>query len=285
VRVVTQARTADDLLGRNIAGSWEDEEIVLPVIERVGQAKPYGDTTAVKLSSFNTNYEKRTVVRFEDGLEVTTLEEARAAKAGVNSALEKRAAVTESLAISLNSIAFNGYNNGANKTYGVLNDPNLSAYVTVEDGAAGDPEWSSKTFIEIINDVKTAMSALRVQSGYNFNPEKDSATLAIAASVVDFLATPNELGTISVKRWLNDTYPNLKIVAVPEFSGANGGANVFYIFADKVSDNSVLGQYVQSVLTLVGVEKKAKGFIESYTNATAGVLVSSPIGVVRYTGI
>ena len=33
------------------------------------------------------------------------------------------------------------------------------------------------------------------------------------------------------------------------------------------------------------VEKKAKVFLEDYSNASAGVLVTQPIGLVRYTGV
>ena len=33
IKIVTASRDADEILGRDFAGSWEDEEIVQPVIE------------------------------------------------------------------------------------------------------------------------------------------------------------------------------------------------------------------------------------------------------------
>lgn len=285
VEVITQARVIDDLVGRDIAGSWEDEEIVLTVKERLTASRLYGDDNSTHHSSWNTNFERRSIVRFEDGLQVGALEEARASKMRINSAAEKRAAVAEGFGINLNDVGFNGYNSGANRTYGILNDPNLSAYVTVAQGAGGATEWTGKTYNEIFNDIKAAMSALRVQSGSNFNPYKDACRLGIAADKIDYLATQNELGSQSVAEAIKKTFPNCEIVAVPQFAGANGGSDVFYLMAETLGGKRVVRQCVQDTLRLLGVEKTAKGFEEAYSCATAGVIVAQPVGIVRYSGI
>ena len=284
IRVVTRARVADRLFGRDIAGSWAQEEIVATVLEHIGQARPYGDKTNNNLASYNTNFERRSIVRFEEDVEVGILEEERSAMMRVNSAAEKRLASAESLAIAMNDVAFNGYNGGANKTYGALNDPNLPSYVTVAQGAGGQTTWPTKTFEEIAADIKTAFAALRVRSGSNFDPENDESVLGIADAAVDMLSTPNQYGK-TVKEWIAENYPKCRIVSVPQFSGANGSANVFYLFAERIRERKVINQYVQDTLRLLGIEKKSKGFIESYSNATAGVLIAQPIGIVRYSGI
>ena len=285
IQVLTRARTADELLGREIAGSWEDEEIVQKISERAGQALPYGDYADTHNADWNPSYERRTIVRFEDGLTVNRLEEARASRIRINSAEEKRAAVAESLAIAMNEVAFVGYNNGANKTYGILNDPNLPNYVTVAQGAGSNTTWASKTFDEIVNDFKVAMSALRIRTGNHFNPNKDAVTVGIASASFDYLQAMNSLGTTSVFEWLKKTYPNIRLVAVPEFDSANSGSNVMYFKAESLGGKKVAGQYIQDVIRLLGVEQHAKGFSEAYSNATAGVLVGQPLGIVRYSGI
>lgn len=285
IRILTQARTADEFLGREIAGSWEDEEIVQKIVERVGQALPYGDYADTHNADWNPSYERRTIVRFEDGLTVNRLEEARAARINLNSAEEKRGSVAESLAIAMNEVAMLGYNDGSNRTYGILNDPNLPSYVTVAQGASNDTVWSSKTFDEIVNDFKVAMSALRVRTGSNFNPNRDSVTVGIASSAFDYLQAMNSLGTTSVFDWLKKTYPNIRLVSMPEFDGANSTSNVMYFKADSLGGKKVAGQYIQDVIRLLGVEQHAKGFSEAYSNATAGVLVGQPLGIVRYSGI
>ena len=284
VKIVTASRDADEILGRDFAGSWEDEEIVQPVIEYTGKPRVYGDKTTFNLASFNINYETRTIVRFEQDVEVGKLEEARASKQRVDAQGVKRDAAATALAINSNDIAFNGYNSGNNKTYGLLNDPNLPAYTAFAQGSAGSTTWASKTFNEIVTDIKAMMSALRVRSGNNFKPEKDPSTLALSVAVVDQLQTVNQLGGTSVLDWLHKTYPACRVTSAVQLDGANATANVAYLFADTIDGKKVIAQYMQDALRLIGVEQKAKGFLECYSNATAGVMLRVPIGLVRYTG-
>lgn len=285
IRVVTKARVADRLLGRDIAGSWSQEEIVATVVEHIGQARPYGDKTNENTAEFNTNFERRTIVRFEEDVEVGILEEERATAMRLSAGAEKRLASAEALAIAMNDVAFNGYNAGMTRTYGILNDPNLPNYTAVATGAGGQTTWASKTFNEICADIKTAFASLRVQSGSNFDPYADESVLGVADNAVDMLSTMNAYGNKSVMEWIKETYPKCRVESVPQFTGANGGADVFYLFAERIGERKVLNQYVQDTLRLLGIEKKSKGFIESYSNATAGVLLAQPIGIVRYTGI
>jgi len=283
IEVVTAAREIDDIAGRTIAGRWEDESVVQTILERTGQARPYGDHTDIPFASWNTNFETRDIVRFEEGSFVGILEEARAAAMNVSSSSEKRTAAAESLAIEMNNVGFFGYNEGNNRTYGFLNDPNLPNYVSVAQGSTATT-WASKTYEEITADIRTAFSALRVKSGNLFKPERDASTIALPVACMEYLNVENALGR-SVYQFIKDNYPNARITSAVQLDGANSGANVFYVFADKINNKRVLDQYVQEVFKLLGVEKKAKGMLEDYTNATAGVIVAQPIGIVRYTGI
>ena len=284
VKVVTQSLDADAILGRDFAGSWEDEELVQPVIEYAGQARPYGDKTNLNLADFNINYESRTIVRMEQDLEVGKLEAARAAKQRVDALGSKRYAASLSLAITANDIAFNGYNASINKTYGLLNDPNMPAYVSLPNGTAGSSDWASKTFNEIVADIKTMMAGLRARSGNNFKPESDAAVLAVGTASIDALDTVNPLGTTSVREWIAKTYPRLRVASAPQLNAANSTDNVAYLFAEELAGQKVIGQFMQDALRLVGVEQKAKGVLESYSNATAGVFLKVPVALVRYTG-
>lgn len=284
IKIVTASRDADEILGRDFAGSWEDEEIVQPVIEYTGKPRVYGDKTTFNLASFNINYETRTIVRFEQDVEVGKLEEARAAKQRVDAQGTKRDAAATALAINANDIAFNGYNAGNNKTYGLLNDPNMPAYTAFAQSSASSTTWASKTFNEIVADIKAMMSALRVRSGNNFKPERDASTLALSVAVVDQLQTINQLGGTSVLDWLHKTYPGCRVTSAVQLDGANSGANVAYLFADTIDGKKVIAQYMQDALRLIGVEQGAKNFKEVYSNATAGVMLRMPIGLVRYTG-
>ena len=284
VKVVTQSLDADSILGRDFAGSWEEAELVQPIIEYAGQARPYGDKTNLNLADFNINYEHRNVVRMEQDLEVGKLEAARAAKQRVDALGAKRYAASLSLAITANDIAFYGYNADINKTYGLLNDPNMPAYATLPNGVSGTSDWASKTFNEIVADIKTMMAGLRARSGNNFKPESDGAVLALGTTVIDSLDTVNPLGTTSVREWIAKTYPRLRVASAPQLNEANAGDNVAYLFADELAGQKVIAQYMQDALRLIGVEQKAKGVLESYSNATAGTFLRVPVGLVRFSG-
>lgn len=291
VNIITAARKIDDLIGRDTIGAWEDEEIVQGVKELTGSATPYGDTTNVPLASWNVNFVTRTVVRFEEGLQVGTLEEARAARMRVNSGEDKRASAAVNLEIQRNGIGFFGYNGGANKTYGYLNDPNLLAYVTAaENAGVTSTQWANKTFLEICADIRGMVVLLRTQSKDTIDPEKTDITLAIATAAVDYLSTTSDFG-ISVRDWLRTTYPRIRVASAPELSAANGGQNVAYMHADTVSnDGSTDGgrvwiQPVPTLFMVVGVARKAKGYEEDYSNATAGAMCKRPYAVTRLTGI
>lgn len=285
VEVVTAAMKIDDIVGRTIAGSFEDEEIVTTIMERTGSAQPYTDTANIPLASWNQNFATQSIVRFEEGLEVGYLENMRAARMRVDTHKEKSRAAALSLAIEHNNVGFYGYANGENRTYGFLNNPNLTPYKTVPTGASGDTVWSKKTFIEITADIITAVSELVNRLAGNFDPIKDDFTLTMSLESTQWLNTMNELGTKSVYQWLKDTYPKMRIESAVQLNGANGGSNVFYMHVDKIGTADVIKQYVQDVFRLIGVEKKAKTIVEDYASATAGVVVLQPLGIVRYSGI
>jgi len=290
VQTITAARKIDDLVGIATMGSWEDEEVVQGILEVTGTSVPYGDYTNVPLASWNLNFEPRTIVRFEEGLKVGRLEEMRAAKMRVNSGESKREGAAQALEIQRNGIGFYGYNSGLNRTYGFFNDPNLPAYITVAASGSGSSTlWANKTFLEIIADIRTAIVGVRTQSQDQIDPEKLPMTLALPTDCVDYLSVVTDFG-ISVRDWLTKTYPKIRVVSAPELNNANSSANVFYLYADAVTDNSTDDhrtwvQAVQSKFMVVGVAKTTKGSEEDYANATAGLMLKRPYAVYRGTGI
>jgi hypothetical protein len=289
IKVLTAARKIDELVGIETIGNWRDEWVVQGIVEPMGYVDVYRDATNIPLSDWNVNWLNRTIVRFEAGVLVGRLEAARAAAANVNSDAEKRAAAVLNLEIYRNLVGFYGFNSGSNNTYGLLNDTSLLAYTTVAAGAAGYT-WAVKTFLEITQDIITAMNQLQAQSQDVIDPFSVPTTLGIPMQVAQQLSKLNELGTLSVKGWINQTYPKCRIVSAPQFGAANGGANVFYLFADSVEDGGTddkrtFAQIVPTKFMALGVEQRAKSYLEDFTNATAGVFLKRPYAVTRWSGI
>jgi hypothetical protein len=289
VKIITAARKIDELIGIETIGNWRDEWIIQGVIEPMGNIAVYKDGTNVPLADWNPSWNQRTVVRFESGVQVGRLEQERAAAAQINSDAEKRAASMLNLEIFRNLVGFYGFNAGANNTYGFLNDPVLPAYITVATGVGG-LTWAVKTYLEIQQDLITAFNQLQVQSQDNIDPQAVNTTLAIPFNVAQYLSKQNSLGTQSVMEWLRKTYPKCRVVTAPQLASANGGANVFYLYADTVEDGGTddkrtWAQVVPAKFMALGVEQRAKSYIEDFTNATAGVMLKRPYAVCRYTGI
>lgn len=290
VRVMTAARKIDELIGITTAGKWDDEEVIQGVLEPLGEAALYGDDTTIPLGSWNVNFERRTVIRWEKGINVGMLEDARTARVRINNAAEKRAAAALALDIVRNRVGFYGFNGGNNRTYGFLNDPSLPAYVTAAaTGSGSSTLWANKTFLNITADLRGMFARLRSASKDQIDVEKEPTTLALGTGSIDFLSVTSDFG-ISVRKWLSDTYPKCRVVSAPELDAANGGANVAYLYADKVNDGgsdggATFAQIVPAKFQALGTEKKAKSYIEDFSNATAGVFVKRPFAVQRLTGI
>jgi len=289
VRVLTAARRIDEIVGVTTAGKWDDEEVIQGILEPLGEASPYGDYTNIPLGSWNLNFERRTVVRWEKGIKVGLLEDARSARVRVNNAAEKRSAAALALDIMRNKVGFYGYNGGANRTYGFLNDPSLPAYSNfAATGTGSTTTWSTKTFLNITADIRGMFAALQNQSQDQIDPERTPTTLAVATAVFQYLSVTSDFG-ISVRDWLAKTYPKCRVISAPELNAANGGANVAYLFADSVEDGGSDGgatfvQIVPAKFQALGTEKQAKGYVEDFSNATAGIMVKRPFAVVRRSG-
>ena len=293
VNVMTVVRKADQVAPVVTAGEWHLEEVVLKTMEHTASPQLYSDHGGVPLVSFNETYERRQVVRFELGVQHAQLADARAAATGTSPQNEKRVALAEGFEILRNDIAFNGFNVGTGKTYGILNDPNLPAYVSVATGAGADTTWASKDAVEIINDLSTALAALEVQAGGNIDPTMNAIILEIPLAFNSYLTRSDSSFTNgkTPMEWLKENYPTVKVVTVPQFTGANAGESVFYLKAVSVDNSGTDGG--ESMIQVVPAKMRAMGSVpnekggstEGYTAAYAGVFTKRPYAVVRYSDI
>lgn len=290
IKVMTAARNIDDIIGVKTVGQWEEQEIVQGIVEPMSTATEYGDFTNIPLSNYNANFVKRTIVRGEMGMQVGLLEEGRSAAMRLSAAETKRQGSAVSLEIMRNAIGFYGWFNGNNQTFGFLNDPLLPAYIptSVTGGWGGE----NGNFQTITGDIRMAIIQLRTQSQNQIDPKKIQMTMAVAMNKVDYLSVTTDFG-VSVDDWLKQTYGKIRVTSAPELQGANGSDDVFYLFAEEIpaevdgstDGGEVIVQLVQTKFVTLGVEKRAKSYIEDYANATAGTLVKRPWAIVRVTGI
>ena len=292
VEFQTAPRMIDELIGMVTIGSFEDEQLIIRASELFSQAVPYQDLTPVPFSSYNIIFNVRTVVRFEQGMQVGYLENARLARINVNTDDEKRRAAQRALEIQRQYVGMYGYNSNSSLTYGMLNEPQLSNYVAVPAGASGQTQWAYKTYNEIWNDILNAVTQLQIASGGRIDAFRAPMTLALANTVIPYLNVQNALSSKTIKSTIMETFSNIRIIPVPEFSGANGGLNVGYLYAEEIQDEmgstddgKTWMQLVPAKSVFLGVRKDVKYYAEDYANALGGVYLKRPVAVTRFTGI
>ncbi|EJD6506532.1 DUF2184 domain-containing protein [Providencia rettgeri] len=284
IRTATRVRVLDEITGVLNAGEWHDEEIILNVATPTGKAELYGDHTNVPLASYIQDQERRGIVRFEQGFQVGKLEEARQSAAGFEAAAEKRNSATESLEQGRERIGYYGFNSPETRVFGLMNEPNLPAYETASK------KWKGGTFADITQDITDMFSRIEMSSGGIIKDDiAITLTLPLGYRSTLNVANPVARGE-TVYQWVKENYPNLRFVFSPEFVGANGGADVAYMFADTIDDGSTatsatILQVVPVKYQLLGSQAQIKGYLEDATNATAGVFVTRPWAITRLTGI
>lgn len=283
IRTATRVRVLDEITGVVTAGNWHDEEVVANVATPVAKAELYGDNSNIPLANYLSGTERRGIVRYEQGFQVGRLEEARQGAYGYDAANEKRNAATESLEESRERTGYYGFTDDETRVFGLLNDPNLPAYQTGND-------WTGSDFAGITADIADMFGDIEERSGGRI-VDDTPATMVLPTGYRRYLNVSNPTGQgETVKQWLDVNYPNTRLIFSPEFVGANGGANIVYLFADNVdvedeATSATILQIVPVRYQVLGSENQIKGYLEDATNATAGVLVARPWALTRMTGI
>lgn len=283
LRVATQIRNIDEIVGITTIGRWEDEKISMRIAEPVAKAELYGDFSNIPLADYRSDVESRGVVRFEQGFMVGKLEDARQSAAGYQAADEKRRATTEALDSGRNQVGFYGFNSPNTNVYGLQNDPNLPAYISAV------VPWLTATYVQLTTEFTAMLTQLEKQMGGKI-PDNAKLVFVLPTGYRSIFSTAHPTTGKTFREWLNDEVPNLRIVSTPEFNKANGGLDVTYLFIENagVGDDSDVQEasIIQAVpvrFQVLGSENRIKGYIEDAVNATAGVLVIRPWAFTRRT--
>lgn len=290
IEILTEATVIDKICGRSIVADWETAEIIQPVVEGTGNPQLYGDDNDTPLASFNNDFEKRDVQRFELGIRVGKLEDARIAKMaplGFKSAYDtKRGWLATSFKLLLNRIGHRGFKNGSASTFGLLNDPNVSYSTSVSTVRTNVTRWADKTFQEICADLRKMFTDVNISSGTHFDGMAgDKCKLVLSPAAKNALATENDHGK-SVMQYLKENYEGCEVIGDPMFRNAFGeGIDCAMLIADELNGNKVVDQFIPKAFQLMGVYKDEKHVKEAYTCATAGVMIKQPVGVAIYRGV
>lgn len=283
VRAITTPVDIDFIVGITTIGNWHDEEINVRTEEALGTAQLYGDSANIPLAGNNPGYESRQVVRFEQGFSVGELERRRLGAAGFDQDTGKRRAVAASLDATRNAVGWSGV--AGTTTYGLLNDLNLPTALSQTSGVTWD---SGLTFDEAVADFVALRNALDTQMGIAL---RDDATylFVLPTGYRGFMNLYNTAGTLSFGGWLKENYPNLRVEYAAKLKDASANnKDLAYLIAENVAnldestvDSATVTQLVPARYEVIGSETRSKEYVETASNALAGVMVLRPWAVAR----
>lgn len=246
-------------------GDWTTTNMAFPVIEGTAKPTTYGDWNENGTTSLNTNFEQRQPYTFQEFIRVGEREQEMYGNARLNWAAELQTMCME----GLNKLSHQVYAFGVEGllNYGITNDPNLTAPIpsTVPWVGQTDPlllfQDVQKIFTRLVNQTKGLVK------------RTDRMKLLVSPANDAALSATNNFG-LNAYKIIKDNYPNLEIVAVPEYETAAGDLIQLILPEYNGSDNVQLAYNVK--MRVHRVVPKASGYVQKRTQGCYGAIIRRP---------
>lgn len=226
IRVLLAPNKAANILGETRKGTWLDQTMLFPVVERVGEVSNYGDFNNNGHTGVNIQFPQRQATIYQTITEYGELELERAGLARISWAAEQDQAAV----VVLNKYQTQTYFFGVAglQNYGLLNDPYLPTPVTPAPKAAvgNGVVWVTlnnvinATANEVYADVQSLFVQLTVQTqGY---VERDTVMVLCMSPRASVAMTATNQYGISVYDLLKKNFPNIRFETAVQYSTAAG---------------------------------------------------------------
>lgn len=278
IEILTAKRNYKAIAPEVKNGDWRTAFTQFRALELTGTVTPYQDYDANGQANVNTNFPTRQQYRFQTTLRVGDLEQDVNAAARIDLFAEKQRSAATLLEISFNKYAFYGVE-GLN-IYGLLNDPNLNADLTPTTGTAGNT-WTLKTADEIMSDFAKMYGKLYERSN-GWIDGNTRTKLVIAPAALAELNKVNAFGA-SVKKMLEDTYPNMETLSAPEM--VTGSGNLAMILADEVNGQPTVEFGYSEKYKAHSIIRDSSSMYQKISAGTYGAIVYMPFAIVTMLGV
>lgn len=280
VRVLQTPTRAAEVFGETKRGDWTTAYIEFPFVEPTGETSTYGDWNVNGSVGANVNWMPRQSYAFQIVAQWGEREMARYGAAGI----DYLAQVEMAGAIAMTQFQNKSYLYGVNGllNYGALNDPNLVAPISPLTKAAGGALWANATAVEVFNDVNALFNQLVVQSNGIITDSSARMKLVIPTASVSALNKVSAFN-VSARQTITETFPNLTIEAVPQYTTAGGNLaqlliedyegvqTAFCAFTEKQRSHAV-------VTDLSGWKQKKSGGTWGWVNRRS-FLIAQMLGI------
>ena len=275
IEVLTAPRNATKLFDEVVQGDWATERLKYRLSEKVGVIAPYGDFSEIGVSDVNNEWVPTDVYRFQTMIKYGDLETARNAQAKVSLVADKQRAAANTLAIYGNKYYMYGV--PGLSIYGIVNHPDLPLALT-PNTVGGATAWSAKDSVAIFGDIQKIVNDL-IDKSQGLISATDKFKIGIAPALLGYMNTVNTYGK-SALELVKLNYPNVEIVAIPEFHTAASGDYVFVI-AEEVLGQKTGECVTPQKLRTFQVVPEASSFKQKAAAATCGFRLYMPFALSR----
>lgn len=189
----------------------------------------------------------------------------------------------EAYEFKVNELAWLG--DAASNMFGLINNPNIAEVQAPLNLGGTSRLWADKTSFEIIDDIATLCSGIRITSKEVH--QGDTLILPIAQNelirkrLMENLATPITIAQYILNNV--DAYGIRRIVAVPELVGQGPAAEDVAMLYEYSDENMALR--LPLALTMNPPERRSLEFIIAMEAECAGVVVRYPLACRKLYGI
>lgn len=238
--LVAPMKAAEAAGGERKLGDWTLRTAMFPMVESTGESTSYGDYNNSGSAGVNVQFPQRQSYHYQTVTQWGERELADLGLAKIDLAAQKNIAA----ALTLNKYQNKTYLFGVSglQNYGMLNDPALPADIAPNTKAAGGTAWIDGSGVVKATPLEVQQDIMKlfwtVQDRNKGLIDNDTAmTLVMSPQSKTALGINNEFGN-SVSFYLKETYPNMKIVSVPEYATASG--NKLQLFADSIEGQKTM---------------------------------------------
>lgn len=254
-------------------GDWTTQFAVFITAEPVGQVATYSDWSANGTANANVNFPSRQNYIYQTWTEWGDRQLAVMGETGMDWAARQQIASSTVMAKFQNSSFLLGVAGIPN--YGLMNDPTLTAPVAATvNWAAAEPE-------EIANDVVAMVGRLIAQSA-GLITGQERLVLALAPSALNDINRTNGFG-LSAGAKIQQTYPSIEYVAVPEFDTATG--RLVQLWAPEVNGQPTGELAYSEKLRSHAIERYSTYQRQKHSAGTFGSVIYLPFAVTQTLGV
>jgi hypothetical protein len=293
-KILTAPNKGAEILGEVKVGTWLDQTAMFPSVERTGEVSTYGDRNQNGRAGLNTNFPQRQSYLAQVILDWGQLEMERAGLARIGWAAGVREAGIMVLSKYINLTYFFGVGNNL-ENYGIVNDPNLTAYLTPAPKAAGGNTWIKNGAInatanEVYADIQALWIGLVSQAGGLVD---QSTKVKLCMSPTSELAlTATNSFNVNVSDLLKKNFPNMTVVTAVQYGAATAqnsqgvaGGNVVQMIAESVEGQDTGYCAFNEKLRSFPVKVELSSFKQKMVQGSWGAVYRMPALVSQMQGV